>query len=159
MQTMQVENEVLSERNWPFSTTNIPCLNRSFTYANLNVSYNNIKLMTVQEAELVQWLRGELCCKDKELFVVASQEVERSRTWSLDHVHSNGLTVTMPPEPNQTDPQLAFTAQGIKYIEDDSLSVENSLDVNSSTNAKVKEDRNGLVSGTCHSDDDIKKAR
>ena len=101
-----------------------------------------------QKVELVQWLRGELCCKEKELFIVASHEVERSRTWSLDDTASNGISVSLPSE------QQSFTAPGIKYIEEDALSIENTLDKGKPV---VRDDTNGLV--TENYTDNIKNFR
>uniref|UniRef100_A0A6A7FNZ1 Josephin-2 n=1 Tax=Hirondellea gigas TaxID=1518452 RepID=A0A6A7FNZ1_9CRUS len=185
------------------------------------------------ECDLLEWLRGELCCKDKALFIVASQEVEKTRSWSLDKgsgesttgaaaadlatttavtvseelQHCNGgLVVNLPPtsihlnadrtldkreqqkspggrlqcDPlrnttnvdGQLDPGLqkkllasvegedAFSSPGLKYIDQDALSVGNSLDGDrDSVKSAIKDARNGLINKKSKHDSEVKNIR
>ncbi|KAF2367872.1 Josephin domain [Trinorchestia longiramus] len=60
-----------------------------------------------QTTALMDWLREQLSSPEKELFVVASQEVEKDRSWSLDAGvatanNSTDLVVSLPSEEDGT---------------------------------------------------------
>ena len=100
----------------------------------------------------MDWLRAELCCKDKELFIIASEEVGKSRSWSVDlsqkitdEQQSSKLVVNLPPETQnghhlhfRNEPsgkmlasiegEESFSAPGLKFIDQDAVSIENTLE-------------------------------
>lgn len=61
---------------------------------------------------MVEWLRAQLCSSEKELFIVAAEEVEKNRSWSLDSgvtQQNNGrdMMVSLPAEQNSTATETA----------------------------------------------------
>lgn len=47
-----------------------------------------------QETDLLYYLRDELDCKDKELFLVVTNETEKDQSWLLDQAsYSNSLNL------------------------------------------------------------------
>ncbi|KAK8726887.1 hypothetical protein OTU49_010115 [Cherax quadricarinatus] len=90
-----------------------------------------------KEQELTNYLREELRNKDKELFVVVTQEVEQTRGWCLTYTHSSSTNNTSAKDlgangsmnslvsGEETQLMEAFNPPGFSYIDQEPLGTDN----------------------------------
>lgn len=84
-----------------------------------------------QEEDLIKYLQEELKSKDKELFIVVSQKVEKERSWCLDDDSASQANMfnSVSSLDDTTDQcNKAFNAPGLKYIDQELSSMESSLE-------------------------------
>ncbi|CAL4176557.1 unnamed protein product [Meganyctiphanes norvegica] len=83
-----------------------------------------------KENELRNYLREELKCKDKEVFLIVTQEVEHYRSWNNENkLSDNEFIAAVASSLEDSDSQSSsFNPPGFKYIDQETASIENQLD-------------------------------
>ncbi|MCL4117640.1 UNVERIFIED_CONTAM: hypothetical protein GTU68_025181 [Idotea baltica] len=90
--------------------------------------------------QLTKYLQEELKSKDKELFIVVTQEVEKDRSWCVDDSDRqvnmfNSLHSINSVE--ESEPCQAFNPPGLKFIDQELSSMESSVEGNLSLKGDV----------------------
>ncbi|KAL7631293.1 UNVERIFIED_CONTAM: hypothetical protein RMT77_018404 [Armadillidium vulgare] len=103
-------------------------------YYNLDSKLDAPQLIGKEE-DLMKYLQDELKSKDKELFIVVTQEVEQDRSWCMDDLSTQvNMFDSLNSLGSSTDDSgvtTAFNPPGMKYIDQESLegSIEGNLSV------------------------------
>lgn len=93
-------------------------------YYNLDSKLDSPKLIG-SDGEVVDYLREELKCQEKELFVVVSEEVEISQSWLVDgndaanNSEPSSTTDSSDSEQNETEQMVSSTEMEVEWQESD----------------------------------------